>query len=47
MKSIYYVALDAGDVVGRKFLDKNEDLKTPLENLPIDKRQRYINMNIP
>ena len=41
----YYVIPDAGDVVARKFLDKNEDLKSFLENLPFDVGQRCINMN--
>ena len=41
----YYVTPDAGDVVARKFLEKNEDLKSFLENLPFDQKQRHINMS--
>lgn len=40
----YYVTPDTGDVVARKFLDKNEELKSFLENLPFDEGQRRINM---
>lgn len=39
----YYVVPDKGDTVARKFLDKNEDLKSFLENLPFDEKQRSIN----
>ena len=40
----YYVTPDSGDVVARKFLNKNEELKLYLENLPFDEEQRRINM---
>lgn len=39
----YYVVPDRGDIVARKFLDKNEELRVFLENLPFDRRQRQIN----
>ena len=40
----YYVAPDTGDVVARKFLEKNGDLKSFLDNLPFDQKQRRINL---
>jgi len=40
----YYVTPDTGDVVARKFLNKNEELKSLLENLPFNQRQRHINL---
>lgn len=39
----YYVVPDKGDIVARKFLNKNGKLRNFLENLPFDERQRYIN----
>ena len=43
MEPAYYVVPDRGDIVARKFLDKNEELRVFLENLPFDRRQRQIN----
>ena len=44
MTPTYYVVPDTGDVVARKFLNKNEELKLFLENLPFDEEQRRTNM---
>ena len=41
---IYYVTADTGDVVARKFLDKNEELKLFLKNLPFNESKREINI---
>ena len=41
----FYVKPDKGDVVSRKFLNANKDLKQSLLNLPFDEEQRRINRN--